>query len=173
MKIRNLYHILLICICFTATSVYAAPVSVDMTTGVWTITAADSGGNDWSGSTLKFETQVASNDDWLLSGYFEWTSDTGYFGRENFTGTLFFDRSLQLDGFELVPPTNGIIVGQYFAELALSNNNIVNGTWQSNVPYIPTNGWTASRAVVPVPAAVWLFGSGLIGLIGIAKRKKS
>ena len=27
-------------------------------------------------------------------------------------------------------------------------------------------------SVVPVPAAVWLFGSGLIGLIGIARRKK-
>ena len=27
--------------------------------------------------------------------------------------------------------------------------------------------------VVPVPAAVWLFGSGLIGLIGIARRKKT
>ena len=26
---------------------------------------------------------------------------------------------------------------------------------------------------VPVPAAVWLFGSGLIGLIGIARRKKT
>ncbi|NOR25951.1 MAG: VPLPA-CTERM sorting domain-containing protein, partial [Desulforhopalus sp.] len=24
----------------------------------------------------------------------------------------------------------------------------------------------------PVPAAVWLFGSGLIGLIGVARRKK-
>ena len=27
-------------------------------------------------------------------------------------------------------------------------------------------------AVVPVPAAVWLFGSGLLGLIGVARRKK-
>jgi hypothetical protein len=27
--------------------------------------------------------------------------------------------------------------------------------------------------VVPVPAAMWLFGSGLIGLIGVARRKKS
>lgn len=27
--------------------------------------------------------------------------------------------------------------------------------------------------VVPIPAAVWLFSSGLIGLIGIARRKKS
>jgi hypothetical protein len=30
----------------------------------------------------------------------------------------------------------------------------------------------ASFQVVPVPAAVWLFGSGLLGLIGIARRKK-
>jgi len=28
-------------------------------------------------------------------------------------------------------------------------------------------------SVVPVPAAVWLFGSGLLGLIGIARRKKA
>lgn len=27
--------------------------------------------------------------------------------------------------------------------------------------------------VVPIPAAVWLFGSGLLGLLGIARRKKS
>ena len=27
-------------------------------------------------------------------------------------------------------------------------------------------------AAVPVPAAVWLFGSGLLGLIGVARRKK-
>lgn len=28
-------------------------------------------------------------------------------------------------------------------------------------------------AAIPLPAALWLFGSGLIGLIGIAKRKKA
>lgn len=28
-------------------------------------------------------------------------------------------------------------------------------------------------SVVPVPAAVWLFGSGLIGLLGFARRKKT
>ncbi len=31
----------------------------------------------------------------------------------------------------------------------------------------------SADAVVPVPAAAWLFGSGLIGLIGLARRKKS
>jgi hypothetical protein len=33
-------------------------------------------------------------------------------------------------------------------------------------------GSLQQTAVVPVPAAVWLFGSGLIGLVGIARRKK-
>ena len=28
-------------------------------------------------------------------------------------------------------------------------------------------------AAVPVPAAVWLFGSGLLGLVGVARRKKT
>jgi hypothetical protein len=31
----------------------------------------------------------------------------------------------------------------------------------------------SSPSEIPVPAAVWLFGSGLLGLVGVAKRKKS
>ena len=33
------------------------------------------------------------------------------------------------------------------------------------------SGATASVAAVPVPAAAWLFGSGLLGLIGMVRRK--
>ena len=32
---------------------------------------------------------------------------------------------------------------------------------------------TIQTSVIPVPPAVWLFGSGLLGLIGVARRKKS
>lgn len=32
---------------------------------------------------------------------------------------------------------------------------------------------SAFGAVVPVPAAVWLFGSGLLGLVGVARRKRA
>ena len=38
------------------------------------------------------------------------------------------------------------------------------GEWQTTVVFSPVSA-------VPVPAAVWLFGSGLLGLIGFAKRK--
>jgi hypothetical protein len=33
--------------------------------------------------------------------------------------------------------------------------------------------YLVQSTVVPVLAAVWLFGSGLIGLIGMARRKKA
>jgi len=39
------------------------------------------------------------------------------------------------------------------------------GLWEPPQPYHPSP--------VPVPAAMWLFGSGLIGLVGFARRKKA
>ena len=38
--------------------------------------------------------------------------------------------------------------------------DLINGQWD-----------TSSFTVVPVPAAVWLFGSGLLGLVSLARRK--
>lgn len=35
------------------------------------------------------------------------------------------------------------------------------------------SGVIGSSSVVPVPGAIWLFGSGLIGLLGFARRKKA
>jgi len=55
--------------------------------------------------------------------------------------------------------------------------NFVNGK-QNSAPESNVNfAWAVltggSHLVVPVPAAVWLFGSGLLGLIGIARRRKA
>jgi len=33
--------------------------------------------------------------------------------------------------------------------------------------------FAGSMFVIPAPAALWLFGSGLIGFIGVARRKKA
>jgi len=35
---------------------------------------------------------------------------------------------------------------------------------------IPTPGFSNSVSAVPVPAAAWLFGSGLLGLVGVSRR---
>lgn len=46
------------------------------------------------------------------------------------------------------------------------------GAESANV-FIPNSISSAYVSAVPVPAAVWLFGSGLLGLIGVARRKKA
>lgn len=38
---------------------------------------------------------------------------------------------------------------------------------------LSAGAFSGSLSIVPVPAAVWLFGSGLLGLVGIARRKKA
>lgn len=50
--------------------------------------------------------------------------------------------------------------------------------WVRNLAVGESFSYTQTMAVsnvspIPVPAAIWLFGSGLIGLAGIARRKKS
>ncbi|MFC1773855.1 VPLPA-CTERM sorting domain-containing protein [Pseudomonadota bacterium] len=52
-------------------------------------------------------------------------------------------------------------------------------TWTSQIigTLSGTSVWelngTAMPSAVPIPAAAWLFGSGLLGLVGMAKRKKA
>ncbi|VAW14734.1 hypothetical protein MNBD_BACTEROID05-118 [hydrothermal vent metagenome] len=67
------------------------------------------------------------------------------------------DNDLWLGGYLTVPGTYvGSVNGNYF-------NNFFYG--DALLTITDTN-------TVPIPAAVWLFGSGLIGLVGFARRKK-
>ncbi len=47
--------------------------------------------------------------------------------------------------------------------------------WNANFDLtdITVTSVSGGGSVVPVPAAVWLFGSGLVGLVGVARRRKS
>ena len=59
--------------------------------------------------------------------------------------------------------------GGYTAFKTFYNNQ---QTYGNNV-VLSNSGNMHYTEAVPVPAAVWLFGSGLIGLIGVARRKKA
>lgn len=67
-------------------------------------------------------------------------------------------------------------VGGIASVIALGANS-----WELSWSHLQTSGpfagitteMTMEVSQVPIPAAVWLFGSGLIGLIGVARRKKS
>jgi len=69
----------------------------------------------------------------------------------------------------------GLVIGE---PVTLSfSAQVDSGSVTSSGDYL--TGFTASGtgevqgAVVPVPAAVWLFGSGLLGLVGMTRRKKA
>ena len=76
--------------------------------------------------------------------------------------TLFDDDQFVLaitDGIDWFEPLSWFEIspGSNIYEITFSNGLV------TSIDAVPT--------LVPVPAAVWLFGSGLIGLIGIARRK--
>ena len=54
----------------------------------------------------------------------------------------------------------------------LETNALLNGTSRFVTEPFTTYTLLLTPTTVPVPAAVWLFGSGLVGLIGVARRKR-
>ena len=68
-------------------------------------------------------------------------------------------------------PTNvSLTGGRYFGF-----ENIVFDEIRLSIAHSSNNGFTLDNleyvSAIPLPAAVWLFGSGLLGLIGLARRK--
>lgn len=67
----------------------------------------------------------------------------------------------------------GVVEGELYSYVRLIDDSSRN---QTGFPYgegdIDAIGAISSgAAVVPVPAAIWLFGSGMLGLAGLARRK--
>ena len=63
------------------------------------------------------------------------------------------------------------------ADASIINGWSIKETW--NDPLVIFTHWRTGAitvslvSAIPLPASVWLFGSGLLGLVGIAKRKKA
>ena len=60
-------------------------------------------------------------------------------------------------------PTGALYLFVSPSDILFSDNSDLNNNYEISL----------SVSAVPVPAAVWLFGSGLIGLIGVARCKKA
>jgi len=69
--------------------------------------------------------------------------------------------------WQQVSDTALIQSGVRFLALGIHSGNSVPTTYADQISL------TLTSSVVPVPAAVWLFASGLFGLIGVAKRKST
>lgn len=69
--------------------------------------------------------------------------------------------------------SNRFILGLYNGSDWLSDSNVIYNGANAYTVEFDVNGsvLAVDVQVVPVPAAVWLFGSGLLGLAGVARRK--
>lgn len=87
------------------------------------------------------------------------------------TGTFSIDNAT--DPFLIVLKDGKSNLYQWYYFEGLSGS--LNGTWNDIVfdPKALSHMTVYTKTVVPVPAAVWLFGSGLLGLVGIARRKRA
>ena len=112
----------------------------------------------------------------VLGGTLEWVTlgnwlrvDTSISpnGQADYTGV---DEGGESDG-------PGVGLNQFYSVYKLSTNEGL--PLKTNVATVFNNGTGGSNMVavvgspVPIPSAVWLFSSGLIGLVGMARRKKA
>ena len=172
-------------------SIMTACVAVAMLSGVTSTQAAlvnfeITGTIDWAAGGNSFG--VSLNDTITASGVFDDAVLSAGTGEVDFTvsgndmtidvnGTIFTD-SMDVFGGALMYLDNGALDDlQYGTEESIPDNDFNSFyTDFSGGPYGAatfTGIWstTVTTSAVPVPAAVWLFGSGLLGLIGFARRK--
>lgn len=111
-------------------------------------------------------------------------------------GTLTFDDPIFSLGFDINPHSGslGALVSVDIDGLALTSYMLPGTDVNGFVGFISdtafttftitslTDAWhgvdnleafSAAASPVPVPAALWLFGSGLLGLVGVARRRKA
>lgn len=104
-----------------------------------------------SGATIANGDAITVN---LSSFFANWNGNDFNQGNAAAAGTV---SNVVGNNFDYVLDWTSLISGGPF------NNQI--GTWHLT--------GTGSVAPIPLPAAVWLLGSGLLGMVGVARRKKS
>lgn len=112
-------------------------------------------------SSINYDSTLGSNGTWRSDIEF-YNIDSGY-NLINIADNLFLGGTENLFSGNLPLYSNNYM-------LSFNHNWITYDTTASYTYLITVDG---AVATVPVPAAVWLFGSGLIGLVVFARRKKA
>ncbi len=140
--------------------------------GIWTIKVDLNFINgDFLDSWLRFRYQDATANGWHIS-----LEDTNFFDPPAWKtysvtfDTTWDDATAMANGWK--KESDGTLTP------TPSFSELWNNVYTSEVRILASAGSVAGidnymASPIPVPAAAWLFGSGLIGLIGVARRKKS
>lgn len=177
----------------------ASDTAYDFSASMTYNTSAVTGALVTSSSDTRYEFQSPANINWIkssltvngitLTNFNQYSDSLEYAGHRtpgDFHYATFIDGSetggdvmrlvISLDewGNSIIPMDGSLLAADVaswgaLGESYISFNNTVGGT-STNIWSNLTNA-TISVSAVPVPAAVWLFGSGLLGLVGLARRK--
>ena len=128
-----------IAIVFILSAVTAHSAVPNLTGDVWSV-CGDDGTSTWHDTRLVFTKQVKQSSGASVEGYFDWRSNHGSFGRENFAGVLQEDGVLLLKG-QALQNSQDIVTSRYVANLSKSGRSLVNGVWLDGVP----GNWAAVR----------------------------
>ena len=173
---RTLISLIFLLSSLFATAGISNAASITGNLGV-TGTSAASGGSDLSDATMLSLTNVIATQATGGIGGFVTAGDTGNVNVSPFT----FNPStpvpnlFDIGGWQISLGTT-TVDGQTATNLFLSGTGSISG---NGFDPTPTNwtlsatpgGYSMSIAAVPVPAAVWLFGSGLLGLVAVSRRR--
>ena len=123
---------------------------------------------DFSDAWLRFRFQDATSNGWYIS-----LEDTNFFVDPWQSYSVIFDTTWD----DATAIGNGWVKESDGSTATPSFSGLWDDVYNSEIRILATGGSVAGidnykASVVPVPAAVWLFGSGLIGLIGIARRNR-
>jgi hypothetical protein len=119
------------------------------------IFALDAGGNNISGGFTPFA-QVSAGSDVITGATFDYVL-AGTNGGNDYDWTQMMVSAVMPEGT---------------ASTRIQLIHILEAS-TSNAGSIFLDDASLTVSAVPVPAAVWLFGSGLLGLVGVARRRKS
>jgi hypothetical protein len=112
--------------------------------------------------------------------YFDWAADLAGASIEIWANIRGYNNS-KIASWSSLPSTGGTTPADLQTQVAMAINwglvdptaigdlaVIVNG-----VPNLDSSIDNITLTTIPIPPALWLFGSGLLGLVGISRRKKA
>lgn len=166
-------------------------VTASSPVGDWNTSLAFDDSNWQSATTISTVGGYDANVIWTSGGQFS-TTETQIWGRYTFNITSQVTSAIWNSGFDddgqvyingtlVINDNNGNATGISNLDITqylVTGENLIAFSAQDNIRWGYNHGMWAqvdieTVSAVPVPAAVWLFGSGLMGLVGIARRRNA
>jgi hypothetical protein len=124
-------------------------------------------GGVWSARVLDTHDSGGEGTGWGSSFALSSSAFGFYLGTTN--GTFYSDTTRNTDGVDHMY-SYGPLGGNFPGEYVLAWEDLLNGQDRDYQDFVAT---VQDITPVPLPTAIWLLGSGLIGLTGVARRRNS